>query len=1361
MANEIPEWARVDNTIPDWAKQTAPAQPQTPLASSTVPVATPEVPVYKPFSKVRTDIDPTSLNTDPDWIAASKRLYEVTRRTPFSGTDSEAAEYGKDAMGMFNYNLVAMGVTANAIVERGDQTDKEAFLFLMDTYDNTNVSWEGTGRFFTGIATDPTTYVGLSTLGAGLIGKGVAKESGKAGIKELLKRGIGRTGVVAGLETGIVSAADNTVRQGIEVAAGRKSELSLTELAAKTAIGTTAGVVLGTSADVAVSKITQVLTKEVPTAKVEPKLDANAQVDPAVDTKVEPTMDGVVPEVKAPAKPTLDPKDDVLKNGGYVIPVDEVAKVGDGANSPWLTAEGKVVGTGQDHLSVISENSDTYSEHMLKTGDIRAAFYEDAVEGYVITLHVAEGQNLTAKQIDTIKEISDARGGDVKILLGEKNGLVNPDYAPVTIDDLLARSRNPKLGDNLTAKEIADAEARRQQGRLPEDTPPNLDGKTSVDLYVPNVNTGVRNTPVNLEAQGEQAKVISDQLRVLNMDELVTALEQVRTGSWTFDQVQLLSRGIQQHAQEVKVEMAQVLKQLKATPGDEKLTEKLAALEARDAAIMADDAIGSFSGSLLRQRQEGLGLEGLTVEKIMAEQGVTEEIAQQIFADMVAKAESNFTARQITQKYTIQINKALADGDLTKVVTLTMQKNRELTAHTGKVVGGDLPEGQGRIAKFVAQATELAISNVFSFKTLMINMIPSGIKALIVPSLRAILTNPLEKATRVRTAAAYSAMRSNFKGALSAARAAYRYESSILTGDVNKITESTLQLPGRIGGVLRFFPRALNASDEFLAQLTYSSYVAGEAAANAAIEGAQKGLKGAKLDAFIDKATKSALDAAYKPTTGDELVTPIINKGMNLGLTGEELFAFVEREAMRNPKALRKGNDKEAVEFVQDVLYKRQFSGKSAASSGAQYVDEGLRRFPTIKLLIGQLFYRTPLRVFEEGIRITPGLQFIAPGFLNDLRGLNGGLRQVRAQAESMVSLSAIAAVVALYGQGRITGDLAYSDYRQSKLRSDGGKQEPYTIDLGDGNTWNYRSVDPIATPLKIMVNALERYDRYLIRVAQGEMEDKKAAEQVLAAVTIATGAITQAIRDAGLVEGADNSIKFLESLADPEEASWVKLLGDKLFLLVPNTLHKIAKTNDPTIKDPRDFWQMVEERLYRPVGYDSKEILTAYSYDVLGNVRRYSDTGAMWNVFSVSTPEERAKGLSEKELFVLQEMDRLAQVTNLVLKPPVSRPELGDIDLRTVLALDGKRTLYDVWQQNYRDLNPADVLYPIMSAPLPDGTAKHKGVRVETLRQQINNLQEVAFQQMMVGEQRIIDRMVSEELKKIKSKAGLFDIPR
>ena len=72
--NNVPEWARVDNNVPEWAKQTAPAQTSTPLASTTPVAATPAAPVYKPFSKVRTDIDPASLNTDPDWIAASKRL---------------------------------------------------------------------------------------------------------------------------------------------------------------------------------------------------------------------------------------------------------------------------------------------------------------------------------------------------------------------------------------------------------------------------------------------------------------------------------------------------------------------------------------------------------------------------------------------------------------------------------------------------------------------------------------------------------------------------------------------------------------------------------------------------------------------------------------------------------------------------------------------------------------------------------------------------------------------------------------------------------------------------------------------------------------------------------------------------------------------------------------------------------------------------------------------------------------------------------------------------------------------------------------------------------------------------------------
>src|SRR5690606_4379350 len=127
------------------------------------------------------------------------------------------------------------------------------------------------------------------------------------------------------------------------------------------------------------------------------------------------------------------------------------------------------------------------------------------------------------------------------------------------------------------------------------------------------------------------------------------------------------------------------------------------------------------------------------------------------------------------------------------------------------------------------------------------------------------------------------------------------------------------------------------------------------------------------------------------------------------------------------------------------------------------------------KLITGQLFFRTPIRVFEEGVRLTPGLQIIDPRFLKDLAGSNGVERQVRAQGEALMSLGIAGAVMTMYAEGRLTGDGDYSNFRQSKLRGDSSLPDQYTLKMRDGSTWSYRSFDPISTPIKIMVNGLER----------------------------------------------------------------------------------------------------------------------------------------------------------------------------------------------------------------------------------------------------------------------------------------------
>lgn len=1193
---------------------------------------------YQNYAPVRKNVDPKTLNTDQDWLRASELLYSFYERKPFQGTKDDLAEWGKDSLGNFNFNLVSMAEIAYSL-QSASQEEKEAFLFMMDTYDNTDFSLEGAGRAAKGIVTDPTNLVGLGTLGVGFLGKFAGKQAAKAGIRKLVLDSMARTGIAAGVQSGVFGAADSTIRQGIEVSAKRREEIDLSKVGVDATIAGTAGLILGTAADAAVSKVVGVI---------------KGRSAPASPVRIEPTLD---PAAKAPGSP--DPN-----VAGVTPPVEAKAVPGQ-------------------------------------------------LELFPTGLSPAEEVGLIQRQQD----------------------------------------------GRLRADEIV----------------PNV-GADVPKIDVPQSNTGLRTTrltdepvaPLSKVELAQQADVVVKQIRDVETKDLPAVLETLRTRSdLSREEIRVVDKAVQNYKNEVVVELATLRKERMALDAKTALSEpevirqqelnvRIEDLEARTgSAQLADDATGSMAGSILQDRQDPMNaLKGVTVESIMAEKGVTKIEAEQVWAELVGKAHLQSEGQKISAIYDDMATKALEADDLEGAMKAAILKNRELDAKVEALA----PKG----ASFIAKLTEFSISNVFSIKTIIINLIPSGLKTLVIPGLKAVLNNPFEKATRVEAAASYSAMRSSFGAALNAAKAGFRYEQAILSRDGTRLVEGEMAMSGKLAGSWRIFPRILNASDEFLSRINYDSFVAGKAAAEAAMEGTEKGLKGKALDDFISEATKKALDASMKPTTGDELVNPIINKGLNLGLTGEDLFKWVEKEAMRDPQSLRKGNDEEALNFVRDVLYKRKFTGEGGASKAAIAYEETMNKFPTIKLVTGQLFFRTPIRVFEEGIRLTPGLQFVAPGFMKDLAGANGALRQVRAQAEAMTSLVIASGVLSLYAQGRIQGDGAYEDYKQQKTRVDGPLPEPYTIKLSDGSTWNYRGFDPLATPVKIMVNALQRMDQLRLREAQGEFVDKEAYKPLLAAITVGSMSIASAIRDASLVEGADNFAKFVKTAFNPEEgeSAFIKALGDKLFLLVPNTLHKIARDNDPQMRDPITFWQMVEQKLLRPVGLDDPS-KTAFAYDVLGNPRQMADTGSLWNVFSTASVEERAKGMNEQAQFVLTEMDRLTRVTGVTFKPPVKAKEMGDADMRKIMAADGKRTLFDVWQQNYKSLNPETVLYPILKAPLPEGTFKYRAAKVEEAQAVINDLQSAAMAMTMKQEQKVVDKFITNELLKAKSKAGQFDTPR
>jgi len=1241
------EWASLPSSTYSQAKRSqqwvdeALGQPFAPPTAA--PVGTAQG--YAPFGAVTPNMDQAKLSTNQDWLKASRQVYSWDKRKQFTGNDSDLAEYGKSIMGYFNNNVVAMTADAAGLIQNGTQDDKNAYLHLMEQYDATNVSWAGAGRAALGMVTDPVNLVGLGTLGTVTIGKMAASAAAKEAFMKTLLTSLGRTGIQAGILGGAQGAVTNTIKQGVEVSAGKKDGVDLGETALHTGIGVAAGLVIGTAADALLT-------------------------------------------VAAPA----------VKNA--------IGKIGE------------LVGLGK----------------------------KPAVVGPVVPSVTPNGRTPTTSAAAISPELH-----------GPAPELIGPPRPPT---DTLP------FPTSFTDEELRAIGTRGQKGRLwtddlPQDLP--INGNPASRLVIPPSEPGLRATVRNMADLTADGEKVAAQMRVMSDGDLNSTLEVLRN-STTMQDMPTVFRAVHILHDESRVAIAELMKKIEAASPDNlaALLAQKESLETRMVQIqLADDAMGSAGGSLNRQRQEGLvGLQGSTPESIMKEMGLTKAEAEKFWADLVAASQVSSKAKQIAGEYDQKIAAAVEQGNFGEAGKLLILKGRELAGIAEEAApGGSI--WRDRLHTFAGGLKELMISNLFTIKTVMINAFPAAIKTLTIPLAKYLVTNPLEKAAMAELGAHYSAMGATVKGAFQAAKAAYRYEQSILTRDASRVLEGEMVMTGKLGGGLRFFPRILNATDEFLSQVNYAGFVSGKAANKAAIEGTAKGLTGKSLKDFIGEAVTAAKGTMYE-AADESLVQPIINKGVNLGYSGDVLIKYVEAEALKSPQALRHGSDKEALDFVRDVLYKRAFSGDSAfmgASSAAKSYETFVHKNPSASLLVGQLFFRTPIRVFEEGMRMTPGIQLLAPRFISDLRGANGQARQVRAQAESMMGLALTGTALALYSSGAITGSGSYANYRQDKTRKDGPAPEPYSIKFSDGSTWSFKNMDPIATPLKVLINAFEGMDQLKIKEAQEGFAMLPEYRLLQARVYVGVAALTSAITDASLVSGLKGTADLFAEMNDPaaKEEAILKKTGSMLAMLVPNTLHKIAQTNDPRMRDPSTFFQMLEAKLGHGIS-PSNEVKSAFAYDPLGQVRSAADVGSMWNIFSTASQEERNRGHSEAHQQVMLGLDKIATQTGATFIPPSPKnPKTGELDLRTMLTLDKSETLYDKWQRNYRDLNPDQVLLPIVKSGAPMGTFKEKGLMVDLIQSEMKNLQAIAFEQLLTDE-RVRERLIREMKTKARADSGLLD---
>jgi len=930
-----------------------------------------------------------------------------------------------------------------------------------------------------------------------------------------------------------------------------------------------------------------------------------------------------------------------------------------------------------------------------------------------------------------------------------------------------------KLASRKSVKEVAESvDESKLINDLPEletgvviDTPKSPAGR--LRTHMDNVIKAVKRTV----PAGKVAAVGTD--GVQNMDGLVQTVEPIKQlladasvespgdlsaylmkQGLTDGQGEVLEVATSQTVTALKTKVYNLRLQQKALDGDEaiaigtkidEIEEVIAPLDELDAAM------STITGQRLRARQESMNtgeLRGTTISSLV-DQGLTRADAEKqfdsIFAEKLIKHERTAEVRTLNKK----IEETRKSGDTSEYLKLKHEKKTKVAEFKQEVIKEESFTGAGIYEAFnkpIRVLNEIVIGNVFSPATQIINTVPSLAKAIYKPFLNNLMQDGLSRVSRKKMMAEYSAMASLIPSAAKMAKAAWRYEKTILTGDSARFLENYNTIPKKYGGgVVRTFPRMLLATDAFFENIHYRGYVVGKATGDAMEAGVAKGLKGKELDTFVDKQVKKAVDKAYAPE--ENAIDILMSDGISRGYKGKKLENFINKELAENPDVFKKATDQDGRDYVQDTLFKRDFSGKGSASALAKGYEGLVNKHPVMRIL-GQLFFRTPVRVFEEGIRMTPGLNLISPGFIKDLKGLNGPMRQARAHGEALMSYAAAGSVFSMYSTGNITGSMG-TDYKQTRQGENSGGMEPYSIRFSDGSTFNYRNFDPFATPIKIIVNALERAETLAYRAEQGERLDDSEFAEVQAIVAVSVGSIAQSLRDANLAAGVDAAVDLWEDLQDPDSSGQIiKFLGKKAQAFLPNTYYKIQMLDNPVLSDPVTMEQFIRYRA------NPDDPLVPKQYTALGRPRTLSNPAAGLYYFNTATVEERKRGVPEKELEVEEFLHKLALVGDTHFTAPHKMTEyLGDIDLRTQVTKDGKETYYDRWMRYTHESELVNVLHSYRDLPM--GTASVPGIAETAVRKVINQFRMIAFIRLRNEEANIPQKHESVLTRKRNAKTG------
>ena len=1175
------------------------------------------------WGKIEKDLDPDTLKDNADWVIASSLLFKTTYGADVLGRNGEVpphimdilndygdeddsletklANYGLEEMASFNWNIGSMGIDAANLSALGDSEEdleaKWAFVYMLDQYTEVDNSWQTTWNSTKALATDPTLYAGLSAWGIGTFISQGARVVGKREAVELIKaavrRGLRASALKAGLNThkkrlgafaftegslhlGTYTHIDQKVRLETEADYFQLDKEETEEYldenynTLKTAGMSVVGGTLALGGSIALGKLIEKWASRRAAKKLDEQQEAyEREIIEQLDEATQMLNDHQTTVITKMME-NDEPLEDILE----ALAQMELAKTADNA------ADDVADNIADDVFEEIIEEVEFVAPKLPRSlsgskptynygsFNIKLNFEDDVAKALYIVGSKTKSKKyaqfmafLKKAGVKNIQQRAAAMRNSIKKQAADGADSVNVTY------------NKPKTVKKTTKKP-------KEQETKKVDTP-DADPR-------PKINTG--EVPNFMKKTVSLLKMVKD-----NPEAAVSnVLQQLDKMSYRMVEISAVKSMINE---------ANMVAQHQLLKAEAKLTNKTLTDEQR--AVILDEVMDleKIADNMAQMKEHMNAYSGRDLQDIQNWILYKTKEGERPSQAAIAEAHLNYynnQYRKIVNDRTPEVEELLNTGKFQEALdAINKSEQSDAVRAIYKGIEKYDPEQAAKLrndpqanATLMDKASEAAIASMFNMTTIQYNTVIPLLKTYTMPLLDTLVQNPLSLNAWRKTMYQYSVMSAYNTHAVNAWRLAQHLEHTSLTADPARFYDGGVKNKGGFWAMWRIMTRMVAGSDAYLSELIASSYMSAKAYDEIVTEAVEQGLKGDELkDAINIDAIFNRMKSGYDTHLTEQKLKPIIEKANSLNLKGEKKEAYIlaTLKAAAKTDGLKTLTDEGAYDLVQSMLYKKKLkrvykddSGKAhwenqfktnpvrhmgeRFESGAAAWEDLMKTRPLARLILTP-FWRTPVWLVNEAIRLSPFLQQMHPTMMDDLAGVNGMARQARAQTEAMVAHAWLMYTTVKYAQGEITGTGDIDFTKRMQQTNSGVGLPPHVIEWSEGEGMSYLRAEPVRLPTQLWIDTLNNYRHRIKKQGMGGYgNEMDLQEEFMADMGVVLGSLLTSIKDTQLTQGISDLVKaggdtFSTLREDSDSTDGIepalKYLAKKSMMFIPAQIRK------------------------------------------------------------------------------------------------------------------------------------------------------------------------------------------------------------